>query len=91
MSESPRTIGSAAVPAAVDDELLDDELLDAELVELVDDVSPDPLPVEPGSFFPEFPGLAGFPCAEAPVTTTAISDTTRASASASFRKTISSP
>jgi len=35
--------------------------------------------------------LGGFPCADAPVTTTATSDTTRANVSASFRKTISSP
>jgi len=50
-----------------------------DVVELVDDV------VAPGSFF------GGFPCADAPVTTTATRDAMRASETTSFRKTISSP
>jgi hypothetical protein len=85
--ESSTTCGSDAVEppedAMPDDELVDELLVDEESVE-VDVLSRD-------AAWSLFPGFAGFPCADAPVTTTASSEPARARPSASFRKTISSP
>jgi len=81
------TCGCDAVDALDEVELVDEDVLLVEDVVVVDEDVPLPDAV-PWSLFP---GLAGFPWAEAPVTMTATSDTTRARASASFRKAISSP
>lgn len=74
--------------ALLDDEveLLDEAPLDDELEELVDEDAP-----SRDAAWSLLPGFAGFPCADAPVTTTATSDATRASVRTSFRKAISSP
>jgi hypothetical protein len=86
--ESSTTCGSNEF-----DELLDDEVLDDEVVEelLVDEELIEEDVASPDAAWSLFPGFAGFPRADAPVTTTATSDATKARASASFRKTISSP